>query len=538
MPTRIDSVRVIAARLLPSRGASVRRTAAAVIALAAFAPAAFVPAASAVTATAPPVEVPGPGAAGVGDRLYPQLGNGGYDVRSYDISLDYRDKDRPLDAVTRISATATRALNRFNLDFARGEVRDLRVNGLPAAFRREGEELEISPVLPIAKDGTIRIEVHHTSDPAVDVRQGGWLPTGDGLAMANQADAAHRVFPCSDHPSDKAVFTFHVTAPRALTVVANGTRRDHAFVGDRATWTYRTAHPMATELAQVSIGDSAVVRRTGPHGLELRDVVPKKDAAALEPRLAMTPGQIAWMERRVGRFPFETYGVLSADATTGFELETQTLSLFERQVMLMREEVVAPLMVHELAHQWFGDSVSPADWSDLWLNEGHATWYEWTYAADKEGVDLTALLRAAYAADPKLRRQGGPPAAPLAPGADGKLGIFRGNVYSGGALVLYALRQRIGVAAFEKLERAWVADHRDGTASTADFIALASKVSGSDQKAFLRDWLYGTDTPPMPGHQDWTADSGDAPPAAAGQPPRSGHRSAPAGPAGSEGKSE
>ncbi len=104
---------------------------------------------------------------------------------------------------------------------------------------------------------------------------------------------------------------------------------------------------MATELAQVSIGRSTVLHRTGPHGLPVRDVVPTEHRKALEPWLKKTPGQIAWMESKVGRYPFETYGLLMADASTGFELETQTLSLFERELFT---ESVYPAVVRRVDH--------------------------------------------------------------------------------------------------------------------------------------------------------------------------------------------
>jgi aminopeptidase N len=267
---------------------------------------------------------------------------------------------------------------------------------------------------------------------------------------------------------------------------------------------------MATELAQVSIGKSTVLYRTGPRGLVVRDVVPTKDRRILEPWLKKTPDQIAWMERKIGRYPFEAYGVLVAEAQTGFELETQTLSLFERELFTARVHpgwAIESIMVHELAHQWFGDSVSPRTWSDLWLNEGHATWYEALYAAEKEGPSLEDRMREAYRSSDSWRADGGPPAAPKAPEPGQKISIFRPIVYDGSALVLYALRQEIGRTAFEQLERAWVATYRDETATTADFVSLASRISGRDLREFFRGWLYGTKTPPMPGHADWRTEA-------------------------------
>ncbi|WP_078503999.1 M1 family metallopeptidase [Streptomyces viridochromogenes] len=456
-----------------------------------------------LTAASPPVTP-----LGVGDRLFPHLGNPGYDVQSYDLSFTYSGTNsKPLQAVTTINAWTTDDLDRVNLDFAHGKVKSVEVDGEPAAFSSAGEDLVVTPEDPLPDGSWTRITVRHTSDPVYGKdRDGGWVRTSDGLAMANQADAAHVVFPCNDHPSDKAMFTIRVTAPNGYTAVANGLPTDVERAGKATTWRYRTRHPMATELAQVSIGRSTVVHRTGPHGLPLRDVVPSGHRKELEPWLKKTPAQISWMEGKVGRYPFETYGLLMADASTGFELETQTLSLFERGLFTgtgLPKWYIESIMVHELAHQWFGDSVSPRSWSDLWLSEGHATWYEALYAAEKSGRPLEARMKAAYAASDRWRAAGGPPAAPKVPTPGKKNGIFRPNVYDGAALVLYALRQEIGSTAFERLERAWVSRHQDGSAGTADFVALAEEISGRHLDGFLRAWLYGEKTPPMPGQPEW-----------------------------------
>ncbi|MFI5977122.1 M1 family metallopeptidase [Streptomyces sp. NPDC051452] len=445
---------------------------------------------------------------GIGDRLYPYLGNPGYDVAAYDLSLTYPGtNDKPLEAVTTIDAWTTTGLDRLNLDFAHGTVRSVEVDGRPADFATAGEDLVVTPQHRLHRGIWTRITVRHTSDPMpVKDQEGGWVRTSDGLAMANQADAAHLAFPCNDHPSDKAVFTFRITAPNGYTAVANGLPTGVRRVGPSTTWTYRTQHPMATELAQVSIGRSAVVHREGPHGLPVRDVVPSADRKALEPWLAKTPDQIAWLEGKVGPYPFETYGVLMAKASTGFELETQTLSLFEENVFTepaYPKWYVESIMVHELSHQWFGDSVSPRTWSDVWLNEGHATWYEELYSEETAHRPMVDRMKAAYGASDRWRESGGPPALPKAPAPGRKISIFRPNVYDGAALVLYALRQEIGRPAFERLERLWVRRHRDSTATTADFVRLASTVAGRDLDGFFQAWLYGQKTPPMPGHPDW-----------------------------------
>jgi aminopeptidase N len=225
------------------------------------------------------------------------------------------------------------------------------------------------------------------------------------------------------------------------------------------------------------------------------------------------------MEDRVGDYPFDTYGSFVVDTAFGFALETQTLSLYD--IPWFRdypEGVWNPTMLHELSHMWFGDSVAPYEWSDVWLNEGHATWYEWTWGAEKGFLgedtgtgtnDLTEVMRLVYGIEDQLRAEHGPPGQPL---SGDPYDVFNINVYWGGALVLFALREEIGTPAFEQLERAWVRKYRDGVATTADFIALASRIAGRDLGPFLHAWLYDPTTPPMPNHPDWTT---QAPAAAA-----------------------
>ncbi|MFJ1547109.1 M1 family metallopeptidase [Streptomyces sp. NPDC088246] len=451
--------------------------------------------------------LPSPVPLGIGDPLFPRLGNPGYDVLSYDIGLTYHGSNsKPLDAVTTIEARTTEPLDRINLDFAQGTVRTVEINGLRADFAMADEDLVIQPPGRLPAGAPLHITVRHTSDPNGGQESGGWLRTADGLAMANQADAAHRVFPSNDHPADKAYFTFRITAPKDLTVVANGLPAGTARNGAETTWTYRTEHPMATELAQVTIGRSTVLKRTGPHGLPVRDVVPSADRKLLEPWLSKTPGQLEWMEQQVGPYPFETYGLLVAATDTGFELETQTLSLFERSLFTQTaypKWYVESIMVHELAHQWFGDSVSPQAWSDLWLNEGHASWYEARYAEEHADKPLESRMHDAYIRSDGWRAAGGPPARPAVPAPGQKLSLFRPVVYDGSALILYALHQEIGENAFDRLERSWVKKHRDSNAATADFVRLASQTAGRDLTSFFDGWLYGEKTPPMPGHPNW-----------------------------------
>lgn len=456
-----------------------------------------------------------PGAAGLGDRLFPSLGNGGYDVLSYDLTLRYPRKDpkQRIDGDVTLVATATQALSRFDLDFGGVSLKDVQVNGRPAGFTRKGQELVVTPryALTSGKRFTVTVRgfVAQPITPSPDGDSEGLLATRDGTVVAGQPDGAHTVFPSNDHPRDKATFRITLDVPAGWTGVANGVQVARKTRKGRTVTTFEQRQPMATELVQAAVGDFTVITREAVAGVAVRDVVPRRIAAKLPP-LDVERSQLDWMSARAGRYPFDVYGSLVVDGDIGYALETQTLSLYDTAILNTQKPAGyrAKVMNHELAHQWFGNSVSPRSWSDIWLNEGHATWYENTWAADK-GVlaeatggrfpDLESLFKAVYALGDQWRAVNGPVARPNTAND-----LFGDDVYYGGALALYALRQQIGADAFAELERRWATENAGRSVSTDDFIALASKVSGQDLRTFLVAWLYGTRTPPMPGHPDWT----------------------------------
>ena len=459
-----------------------------------------------------------PGTAGIGDRLFPELGNGGYDATAYDLTLRYPAKD-PQQTVTgdvTMRARATQDLSRFDLDFSGLSVGSVQVNGRAASFARVREELVVTPARVIRKGSPFTVTVRRFSarpvkpDPkANDIQP--FVYTSDGTVVAGQPDGTHALIPCNDHPRDTASWRIRLDVPAGWTAVANGVQVAHRAAKGRSVSTFLQRQPMASELFQAAVGDFRVVRRPAVNGVPLRDVVPRRLASSLAPRLAVERSQIPWMERRVGRYPFAVYGSLVVDAQLGFALETQTLSLYDTLFFGKKTPVgvTDPVMLHELAHQWFGDSVAPRSWSDVWQNEGHATWYELTYAAengwlpdDAGATDLETLFKDVYRLGDQWRDRWGPVARPTS--ATTVWDLFNPNVYYGGALALYALKQKIGGAAFAELERRWVTQYRGRSASTDDFIALATRVAHRDLRTFLIAWLYGTRTPPMPGHPDWT----------------------------------
>ncbi len=461
-----------------------------------------------------------PGADGIGDPLLPTLGNGGYLVDHYDLGLRYASAT-PAQTITgtaTILAHATQELSRFNLDFAGDSIGAITVNGRAAAAASwEGEELIITPASPLVEGDPFLVTVSFTTTatPVIpnNIEGNRFFAAPSGSAWIPQHDGAHQIFPCNDHPSDKATYSFRIDAPAGTTAIANGELIAKLTLFGRSFSFFAQLQPMATELTQVAVGELTILDRGFHGGVRVRDAVATPLAAAIGPKLALSIEQLAWLQALLGPYPFSSYGSLALDAPLGFALETQTLSVYDYRMFTDGSDRYKSIMAHELAHQWFGDSVAPARWSDVWQSEGHATWYELASIFPIDSAEHTARFRQYYNLSNVLRAFFGPVAAPTG-GSVGE--VFNPNVYYGGALTLFALRLEVGEATFQQIEREWVRRYRGESPGTADFIALASELAGRDLSAFLTAWLYGATVPAMPGHPDWIPAPAPPSPASAG----------------------
>jgi aminopeptidase N len=450
--------------------------------------------------TAPTTVVPAtPGAADVGDALIPGAGNGGYDVTHYDLAFDATDAGGALVATTTIDARATQALSRFDLDLTGFTVAGVTVDDRAAKFVRIGRELVITPDqdIPNHRRFTTVVRYRGVPKPVSDPTSPGnigWLRGQSGTYVANEPDGARSVFPSDDHPSDKADFTIHVTAPSDETVVANGVETSAQPVGVNTTHTFETRAPMATYLLQIAIGSYRMRTGTGVDGLLLRSAAPASSTIDLAAVNARTSEQIAFFQHLFGPYPFADAGVLIADAPPDYALETQTMPIFPTSWFTPAAGPAGPGAdtAHELSHQWFGDDVTIERWSDIWLNEGFATYAQWLWNDHTGATPMSRSVTRAYAELPTLRRFFGAVTSPR------PKDLFSPNEYDGAAVVLAALRTTIGDDAFFRLLRTWVTTYGGRNASTADFVRLAGQVAGRDLTGFLDQWLVSTTVPPFP----------------------------------------
>ncbi|MFD9825048.1 M1 family metallopeptidase [Streptomyces violascens] len=443
------------------------------------------------------------GARSIGDRLFPYVGNGGYDVQSYDVGYDYRPDTTKMTASVRVDAVAKQDLSEFSLDAAGMKFKSVTVDGKPAAFQSQGEKLIITPARAVPNGKAFLVEVAYIADrsaappsPAIPDQTrsiSGWYDfpgTGkEGFALLGQPDRAHLFFPMNDHPSDKARVTFRITVPKNLTAVANGTLRQTTTKGDRTTYVYGTCDPIPTHVVQAAVGPYKEITGTGPGRLPLRSYVPKDQTEEIRPQVDQIGKQVAWVQKTIGSaYPYETYGVLVPQEAYGAALETATLSTYGR----LDEPSNAPIMVHELVHQYFGNAVSPKNWDDMWISEGHASYYGFRYQDEKEIVPLKRNVERAYEFDQEVRPEVGPPGRLKNPGD------VLGSTNAAGIVMLYGLNRKVGDATFQNIEKTFFEKFRHKNASTEDYINVVNKVTGKDFTSYIKEWVYGKKTPPMP----------------------------------------
>ncbi|MFC0526380.1 M1 family metallopeptidase [Phytohabitans kaempferiae] len=434
-----------------------------------------------------------PGDEGIGDAYFPKYGNGGYDVRHYRLVVKYDPATDELTGTATITAAATTNLSRFNLDFVGLSVDAVKVNGTNARDKREDAELVITPSAGIVKDSEFTVEIGYSGKPQAiqspDFGEGGFLHTDDGAIALGQPESASTWFPVNDHPSDKATYDIEATVPKDLTALSNGIPGGSSEADGWTTWKWSEKVPMASYLAFLVVGKFRV--ETGEHkGRPLFTAIHStlRPGGPADQSMAQTTRIADFLETQFGPYPVEAYGgVVVDDDRIRYALETQSRPVYGD--VFFEEGPDTEVVAHELAHQWFGDSVSIAQWRDIWLNEGFASYAEWLWIEESGGLSVQESFQREY----DSTDWEDPTADP------GRAELFSDAVYQRGALAVHALRLAVGDDDFFRILKTWTAEKKNGIATTAEFITVAERVSGESLGGLFDAWLVGDKAPEIPG---------------------------------------
>jgi len=431
---------------------------------------------------------------GIGDPYYPTAGNGGYQVDSYNITLSYDPATNDLQSTAQIkgSVTSEEGLTQFNLDLQPSmTVTSVRMSGVDAQFDQQDAELVITPATELPPQAAMTIDIGYGGRPELipsgtsRLGDGGWYRTSSGGAVAiGEPFAASAWYPVNEHPADPATFSVTATVPQDWQVISNGIRETDGLPDPGAghsVFRWSIKEPIASYLTTIYIDKFTVVTDALADGTPI--------VSALGPD-AKNDKQLAEDTRRVievlsgyfGPYPFESVGGIYTGQKVGFALETATRPVYGDFADL-------DFVVHELAHQWYGDKVTVERWSDICLNECFASYASWLW---KEKVDGSSL-------DPYWKQQMATVVDDVnfwrSPLVDMGAGEEFTRVYDRGPLALHALRKEMGEDAFFAMLKGWPADFGGKNATFDDFETYASTFAGTDLGPFIDGWFRGTTVP-------------------------------------------
>ncbi|WP_282776347.1 M1 family metallopeptidase [Nocardia sp. CC201C] len=432
------------------------------------------------------------------DDYLPQNGNRGYRVSRYELELVYKVASNRLAGRAAITAVTTGVWDRFALDLSQAlNVSKVLVNGAKAAkYSHQRGKLVITPQQKIPSGGALHLVIQYAGVPK-PVRgpwgEVGWEELSEGALVASQPNGAASWFPCDDHPSSKASYRISITTDSPYYALANGTLMRKLTKASQTTWVYEQPEPMSSYLATIQIGHYRKQRIDAPHGsVPMQAVLPPRLRVDFDHDFARQPRMMEVFTEKFGPYPFEGYTVVVTDDELEIPIEAQGISVFGANHCDGRRGSER-LVAHELAHQWFGNSLTIRRWRDIWLHEGFACYAEWIWSEAADGPTADQLARAArhnLAREPQDIRVGDP----------GPTRMFDDRVYKRGALTLHALRLELGERAFFDLLREWTARYRHASVTTDEFTDLAGHYSTVPLRSFWESWLRDEPLPQLPPH--------------------------------------
>lgn len=438
------------------------------------------------------------------DAYTPDRGDPAYEVTHYDLDLDYKVSTNRLAGRAVLEITALEDVRRLVVDLVGLRVLKVSVGGRAAKWVHRGPRVVVTPSVPLARGERTQVAITYAGTPGpVATRWGdvGWEELTEGALVAAQPNGAATWFPCNDHPRTKATYRLAFECDSPYDVVATGALVAARARGSRTRRVFEQDVPMATYLATVHVGHY-VRRALAPADVPIAVVLPATRERDVMHDLERLPAMTSLYEALFGPYPFEDYTVVVTADDLEIPLEAHAMATFGPNWLDGRRRHER-LVAHELAHQWFGNSLTPSTWADIWLNEGFACYAEWLWAEHADGVPVRVNAATHWSRLSRLAQD-----VVLAdPGPDH---MFDDRVYKRGALTLHALRVELGDVAFFDLLRDWVAAHRHGSVTTDEFVSHVETfvreippvdgdgngdAAGRRARDLLERWLWATPLP-------------------------------------------
>jgi aminopeptidase N len=393
----------------------------------------------------------------------------------------------------------------IDLDFGEMTIDSVSVNNAAAEFERAAGKINLKLPQSFNPHSRLMVSVTYHGKPK------------DGLILTNDKDGKpsavgdnwpnrlHHWIPCFDHPAAKATVTFSVTAPDRNLVVANGRLEQvQTTAGASRTWTYSERVPIPPYCMIIAVGQFAKLEPAKPAVTPLSYYVPQSDKKFAMQGFAPSAPSLKVFTQTVAPYPYEKLALIVGTTRYG-GMENSSAIVFTSNLFARRSDAqsistvfniprrTVNLISHEIAHQWFGDSVTESTWADLWLSEGFATYFAGLFLQRVEGEkafqDYMKNNAETYFRYARSNR------TPIFDNETEDLNrLLNANNYQKGAWVLHMLRSILGDEAFFRGIRAYYRNHKNATASTEDLRVALERASGFNLRPFFKSWIYG------PGH--------------------------------------
>ncbi len=420
----------------------------------------------------------------VEDSVYPDIGDSGVDALHYGLDLAWQPTKRRLDGTATISLRATGDADHLQLDLGpRLKPRSVTLDGAEVPFEHPGKNLVVGA--PVTADQEYELVVTYRGRPGpvpAPTRRGDFTTVGltvtnsGGLWTMQEPYGAFSWYPVNDQPADKALYDFTITTDAPYTGVANGELVSTDTKDGRTTTQWHLDSPASSYLTTLAIGDYQHSNGRTSSGLTV-DYWYSRGAPKILKSLRRAPRAIDWLEQKLGPYPFSTLGLVVTPSQSA--METQTMVTLGTSDYVLSE----PVIMHEIAHQWYGDLVSPSDWRDVWLNEGMTMYLQGRYEADTNGIPVAEQL-AQYAESCRSSLAEDGPA-----GAYDAASFGAGNIYYCPALMWDELRKRVGDDEFWKIARSWLDDNAGTSASREQLYDHWEKATGLKLSSFFDSWI-------------------------------------------------